>query len=88
MSISPEVYSVGFGLITVGVILLVVAAILASLRGGKGKTKASGVIVIGPIPIIFGPDKKSTRTLLVLSVTLTVCVIVAMLVYYFLFGMR
>ncbi len=88
MYVSPELYSAGFGLIVVGIVLLVAAAILASLRGGKTKTKAAGVIVIGPVPIIFGPDKKSTKTLLALSVTLTVCIIVAMLVYYFLFGMR
>ncbi len=88
MSISLELYGVGFGLIVVGIILLVAAAVLASLHDGKRKAKAAGVIVIGPVPIIFGPDKKSTKTLLALSVTLTVCIIVAMLVYYFLFGMR
>ena len=86
---SAELYSLGFGLILVGVVLLFVAAIAASARrSGGGKTKTAGIIVVGPVPIIFGSDKKSVKTILALSISLTVFLVVAMLVYYFLFRMR
>lgn len=61
------------------------ATILASINQDKnGKVKAAGAIIIGPVPIIFGSDKKSIKAILTLSVALTVLLIVAMLVYYFL----
>ena len=63
--------------------IIVAAIILASIRGaGKGNVKAAGVIMIGPVPIIFGTDKKSVKTVLVLALALTIVVIIAMLVYY------
>jgi uncharacterized protein (TIGR00304 family) len=77
-------YAVGLALIFAGIIVIV-AVIAASARGaGKGKVKAAGVIMIGPIPIIFGTDKKSVKTVLAMALTLTVAAIVAMVVFYFL----
>ena len=85
MTDAAVLYTLGFGLIFVGVIILIVAAILISVKGlKKGKVKAAGAVIIGPVPIIFGTDKKSLKTILVLSVTLTVLLIVAMVVYYLL----
>ena len=76
----------GIGLVFMGIIILVLAVILASFwRVKKGKVKAAGAIIIGPVPIIFGTDKKSLKTVLVLSVVLTALLIVAMVVYYLLF---
>jgi len=78
-------YTLGFGLIFVGVIILILATILISTKGmKKGKVKASGVVIIGPVPIIFGTDKKSLKTILLFSVILTALFIVAMLFYYLL----
>ena len=81
---SSMLYFFGFGLILVGVLLLIVAGILATMRK-SGKTKTAGVVIIGPIPIIFGSDKKTAKTLMVFGIVLTVTVIVAMLIYYYLF---
>jgi uncharacterized protein (TIGR00304 family) len=78
-------YSLGTVLIAVGIIIIVLAIILASMRGaGKGKVKAAGVIMIGPVPIIFGTDKKSVKTVLVLALALTIAVIIAMVIFYWL----
>ncbi len=85
MADSAVLYLLGTALIFVGVFLIAVATILMSvLHSKKGKTEAAGVIVVGPIPIIFGKDRKSVKTILLLSVTLTVLLIAAMLAYYFL----
>jgi uncharacterized protein (TIGR00304 family) len=76
-------YSLGAVLIVVGIIIIVVAIIFESTRGG-GKVKGAGVIMIGPVPIIFGTDKKSVKTVLVLALALTIAVIIAMIIFYWL----
>ena len=85
MTDSTALYTFGFALIIIGTLLLIAAAILiAATRGKNGKTRAAGVIIVGPVPIIFG-SKKDAKTLLKLSVTLTTLLIAAFLIYYFLF---
>ncbi len=79
-------YSAGFILVVVGIVVLIAAAIRISIKqSSKGNSKAAGAIIIGPVPIIFGSDKKSVKTILTLSVALTALLIAAMLIYYFLF---
>ncbi|MCW4047091.1 MAG: DUF131 domain-containing protein [Candidatus Bathyarchaeota archaeon] len=88
MTGAEALYAVGFALIFIGVLVIIVAIIAASVLGakkGKSKVKAGGAVIIGPVPIIFGTDKKSLKTVLLLSMALTVLLIVAMVVYYFLF---
>lgn len=82
---SSPLYLLGFGLILVGVLVLIIAAITMATQSKSGKTKSAGVVIIGPVPIIFGSDKKSAKTLMTLAIVLTVALIVAMLIYYYLF---
>jgi len=83
---SAAFFIVGLALIFIGVLVLGLAVILTGAqRSRKGKATASGAIIIGPLPIIFGSDKKAVKSLLVLSIALTALLIVAMLAYYFLF---
>ncbi len=81
--------STGFGLVLLGILLLIAAAILITVsraRNVKTKTaKTAGVIIIGPVPIVFGSDKKTVKTLLILSTALTLSLVAALLIYYFLF---
>ena len=85
MSGSASLYLFGLGLVLIGIVIVIMATILLGvLRGRHGKVKAAGVIVVGPVPIVFGSDKKSVKSLLGLSVVLTALVITAMLIYYFL----
>jgi uncharacterized protein (TIGR00304 family) len=82
---SAALYALGIVLIFVGILLIVIAIILVSASGGKkGKVKGGGAIIIGPVPIIFGTDKKSLKTVLLLSLALTVMLVVAMVLYYLL----
>jgi uncharacterized protein (TIGR00304 family) len=78
-------YALGIALVFVGVLVIVVAVILLSVSGAKkGKVKGGGAIIIGPVPIIFGTDEKSLKTVFLLSLALTVLLVVAMVVYYLL----
>jgi uncharacterized protein (TIGR00304 family) len=82
---SAALYALGIVLVFVGVLIIVVAVILLSISGAKkGKVKGGGAIIIGPVPIIFGTDKKSLKTILLLSLALTAMLVVAMVVYYLL----
>ena len=84
MATLDVLFTLGIILVVVG-IAVVVAAILLSTGRSRGKAKtethAAGVIMIGPIPIIFGTDKKAVKEVLVLAVGLTVIMLV---IYYLL----
>jgi len=80
-------YALGIALVAVGIIIIVTAIILASMRDagkGKVKVKGAGVIMIGFIPIIFGTDKKSVKAVLALALALTITLVIAMVIYYWL----
>jgi len=78
-------YLLGLGLVFVGIIVLIVAILLASiLRNRNGKVKAGGVIVVGPVPIVFGSEEKIVKIVLKLAVALTAMLIFLTLIYYFL----
>ncbi len=78
--------SIGLGLVFLGILLLIAAAVLiAASRARNVKTKTAGVIIVGPVPIVFGSDKKTVKTLLILSTALTLSLVAALLIYYFLF---
>jgi uncharacterized protein (TIGR00304 family) len=72
----------GIALVIVGVIVIIIALISASVgRGEKGRVRGAGVIMIGPIPIIFGTDKKSVKEVLVLALALVVVMLIVLLLY-------
>jgi uncharacterized protein (TIGR00304 family) len=79
-------YSLGIGLVVVGIIVIFVAIILGSVRRGgaegKAKVRGAGVILIGPIPLIFGTDKKSVKEVLVLALALIIVVLIITLVWW------
>jgi uncharacterized protein (TIGR00304 family) len=82
-SVDPTVfYKIGIALVVVGVIVVVAAIILLS-NGNvkKGKVHGAGVIMIGPIPIIFGTDKKSVKFVLVIGLALTIVVLIITIYY-------
>jgi uncharacterized protein (TIGR00304 family) len=72
-------YSLALILIVAGIIVIL-AVLLSSGKPENAKVKGAGVIMIGPIPIIFGSDKKSIKTVIALALVLTVALII---LYYF-----
>lgn len=74
-------YSLALILIVAGIIVILLAVLLSSGKAENAKVKSAGVIMIGPIPIIFGTDKKSIKTVIALALALTIALII---LYYFL----
>jgi uncharacterized protein (TIGR00304 family) len=78
----PSWLSIGFGLVLLGFALIFIAVIEAILSGRKrsgGKVRGGGVIIVGPVPIVFGTDKQSVKVVLVLSIVLVALLIVLMM---------
>lgn len=80
-------YGLGIALIFAGMLVILVAILLLFVTSvkGKGKARGGGAIIIGPFPIIFGTDKESIKTVLLLSITLTILLIVMMVIFYLVF---
>ncbi|MFH1323430.1 MAG: TIGR00304 family protein [Methanobacteriota archaeon] len=73
----------GIILIMLGLFILVFWGITRSIQGGEGidskenaNVKASGVIMIGPVPIVFGSDKRSALIAIILAIVLMLLVII------------
>jgi uncharacterized protein (TIGR00304 family) len=89
-------YAVGSALVIAGIALIVAAIIRASTRqhsekepekgDGESHVRGAGVIMIGPIPIIFGTDKKSVKTVLALALVLSIVFLLILIIYYGLLG--
>lgn len=72
-------WSIGLTLVFVGFAIAFIAVVLLFLRGFKskrGKVRGGGVVIIGPVPIIFGTDKESVKIILVLSIILVALLLV------------
>jgi uncharacterized protein (TIGR00304 family) len=70
-------YALGIALVIAGIIVIVAVIIFASTGSGrKSKVQGAGVIMIGPIPIIFGTDKKSVKAVLGLALAPIIVVLI------------
>lgn len=83
---TQTLYSLGTALAFAGMLIIIVetALLLMSKSGKTGKARGGGVIIIGPIPIVFGTDKQSLKTALPLSIVLTALLIVLVIMLHFL----
>jgi len=71
-----EVIYLGLMLIFIGFMLLMVALLLSIGKRGEGKVEGGGVVIIGPIPIVFGSNQKIATGLLVLAIVLVALLII------------
>ncbi|TET63759.1 DUF131 domain-containing protein [Candidatus Bathyarchaeota archaeon] len=81
-------YGVGVSLVFAGILIILVAVVLLFVSGirtsgsEKGKVKGGGAIIIGPFPIVFGTDKESIKTVLLLSIVLTILLAIITVIGY------
>jgi uncharacterized protein (TIGR00304 family) len=70
-----------FGFVLAFVVMIAMAF---RTRGNSGKSRTAGIVLIGPIPIIFGNDKESVKILMILAIILIAVVLTFMLLPTFL----
>jgi len=76
----PDLVIVGIAIILIGFLVVFLATVLSgrsSEEGGKTRVRGGGVIMIGPIPIIFGSDAKWASVAMVLAIVLIVVVLLS-----------
>ena len=59
----------GMGMIMLGFLLVFIGTIVSAL-GGEGDVEGGGVIMIGPVPIIFGTSRGAAGMALILAIIL------------------
>jgi uncharacterized protein (TIGR00304 family) len=76
--IDAGLQTIGLAFVIVGFVLAIIAVILVAVKGhgGQSGVRGGGILLIGPIPIIFGTDRESVRILVALAIVLIIVVIV------------
>ncbi|WP_052568203.1 TIGR00304 family membrane protein [Candidatus Korarchaeum cryptofilum] len=64
-------YGVVILMLIVAFLLILMGFILLSL-GGEREVRGGGVLIIGPLPIIFGTDQRVAKGLIILALILTI----------------
>jgi uncharacterized protein (TIGR00304 family) len=74
-----SIATIGFGLVFIGLVLALIAVILLATKSSNEgtKTRGGGILLIGPIPIIFGTDRESVKILVMLAIILIAVVLIA-----------
>ena len=67
-------FNIGLLLVFAGFAVAVLAIFVAIMRSAKGtgQVRGGGVVMIGPVPIVFGTDKGSARIMILLGIVLTI----------------
>lgn len=72
---------VGMGIILVGFLVVLLATVASGKPSEEGErrteVKGGGVILIGPIPIVFGSDAKWASIAIALAIVLVVIVLLS-----------
>lgn len=67
--------AVGFALILIGMMLIFLSVLMSK---GDGKVEGGGVVIIGPVPIVFGTSITWAIVAMVLAIILMVLAIILM----------
>ncbi|MFN3804663.1 MAG: TIGR00304 family membrane protein [Pyrobaculum sp.] len=70
---------VALALLFIGVVLLMLS-LLFSTRGGRAESEAGGVLIIGPVPIVFGTSQRIALAVMTLAVLLTALALLLFLI--------
>ncbi len=67
-----DLMALGVILIVLGIlaVFLGLAANISSREEGQGSIRGGGVVMIGPIPLIFGTDRESASVVIILAIIL------------------
>lgn len=47
------------------------------------KSKIGGVVFLGPIPIVFGSDKKVTKSMILVSIIILIIILVSLMLHFY-----
>jgi uncharacterized protein (TIGR00304 family) len=68
-----DLVTAGLLLILVGFVAVAISLLYSS--GGRGRLQGGGVVLIGPIPVVFGSDAKWAAVAVALALVLMVVIL-------------
>ena len=73
-------FEAGLVLVVVGFVLAFISAFVLMLRETRtgSKVRGGGIVMLGPLPIIFGTDRGSVKALILLSIILMIAALAFM----------
>jgi len=71
--------AIGMVLALVGILLIFLSALKAQEKAG-GRVEGGAVVVIGPLPLVFGTSERVAKALMVLAIALFAVVLAVFLV--------
>ena len=76
---------IGMMLIFIGFLIIIIDLIMHyGMRGGtESRVRGGGVVIVGPVPIVFGSDKKMAVIAAIIGAVLT---LITVLTYLYLSG--
>ena len=77
---TPSITDLGFLLIVFGFALALIATVIMIVGSPRGSNsgRGAGLLLIGPIPIVFGTDKQSVKLVMILAIVLILLAIAVM----------
>ncbi|MCE4608597.1 MAG: DUF131 domain-containing protein [Caldisphaeraceae archaeon] len=86
MAGTPIWLTIGIALIIIGFIIIFAFSIYSAAKSStESKSEVGGVIMIGPIPIIFGSSWKAATLAIILSIVLIAIAIVFLMMGRYLY---
>jgi uncharacterized protein (TIGR00304 family) len=77
----PDLELLGIAIILVGFLVVFLATVMSGRsseeREGEARVRGGGVIMIGPIPIVFGSDARWASVAMVLAIVLIAVVLLS-----------
>jgi uncharacterized protein (TIGR00304 family) len=79
-------FEIGFGLTVIGLLVAFAGIILMIMSGKKSdsRVRGGGILLIGPIPIIFGTDRESVKVIILLAIAIIATIAILMILPYWL----
>ena len=78
MALTLILMAIAFLLIVCGIALLLLSAVRR--EGREVRTEGGGVIIVGPLPIVFGTSERIAKGLMILAMLLMIIVLAVFLV--------
>lgn len=70
VQIALVMFVIAFTVILAGALLMILSALGGRAREGERKVEGGAVVIVGPVPIVFGTSERITKALIILAIAL------------------
>ncbi len=74
------IFIMGIILVFIGFMVMMIDLILRSPRDVESRVRGGGVVIVGPLPIVFGSDRRTALIMAIVGLVMTITLVVLYLV--------